>query len=1140
MAIAATASILANTGAAILPESVVWFDSAFTGGVGDYEKHRSEWSLTLPGTQTWTAKKHRGHPTLEREVDVTTDIKLHQVPVLVEQAGTVAGTVMVRDAEGNTSTSTEVSETVAAFSGYSRLWFNSASTATDGIPFVDTFTGADGTNITARSADTNPWKQDWRIDAGSFAIDGDNRCECLTQDGSGYGVASCQTFSTKYDVSVKMRFPSGVTANRQLCGIHFRVAEASAVGNFLKFGIDQIDGTNRVRLEQRVGFVVSTLVNASFGAPSIDTDYTLYVRNDGNSIKCWVALSSVGVDPENDIPIIDTTTTTLNTATRVGFGGVEFSTLDSGTSRGPVLFDDFSVTLLDSGAGTSEADAIASSELWRQVFTAKDHNALLGEMSGTYAPTGVSQIRGTNVVWRGTSAAPFVYDLANFPTGGSAALRLGGGGTSRRITLRHCRVIDSSMVADNNIDLSNASILNTTDDSIVVSSTLYNALTTGDSAFFQSFVGSVPGGLVNGGTSNYFVIKTVTPNTIKLASSNANAIAGTAIDITSLSNGTVHSIIKNGCKRFVTTNGIVVDGCVADVDVDPAGIPAFAIGFNEATETEGTRLAFIRCNHSNYDFWRSAYTPFNVTDLAIIDCGSGSTSIERPVRVSIFGTFGLAYCGWTQLSYTGKNPLRIATATRSVTYGNRLEGEVMSIGGDGGNPAATLVFENVLQGIDPYNDGTVTQLNYYANILTDDRTRKPDATKPTGATFGSFFGFVTGSGTGGLDRGLLSHNTLVARGDMLQGGNATGGVGMHNAGIYENNIYAIVGSHNAARAVARPTGGFTPANSLNNTWPEDSQTTGDVTFAAFWGGSNRTEAAWLADSGQSGDQFVALTLDADFVPNTTRNVTVPDGVHSDFYGRIVTPGDTVWAGAVMLDAPVSGPLAITNSDGTTISQPVSATAQPNTDVRFVVRLNAVGQNLTGLTYTESGVLRLETGLLPLTLADGTSTTFAVLLRSPTLGANQAGSLTITATGGLSATVDYLLTVASPWSIRRSDGSAIPANPITGTFQQAAGGAVFQVRIDANADTLENFSYTTDGIVTLPTGPVELGPLSPGESKILNIFLDTATLGAGQTGYAEIDFDANGVAVTTIRMEFDIEVIAAVLEASRARSRSRIR
>jgi len=301
-----------------------------------------------------------------------------------------------------------------------------------------------------------------------------------------------------------------------------------------------------------------------------------------------------------------------------------------------------------------------------------------------------------------------------------------------------------------------------------------------------------------------------------------------------------------------------------------------------------------------------------------------------------------------------------------------------------------------------------------------------------------------------------------------------------------------------------------------------------------------SEATWLADSGTDGDNFADITFDGDFVPSTARNVTVPAGVHYDFYGRLVTPGDTVWAGAVMLDAPVSGPLTITNSDGTTISQPVSATAQPNTDVRFVVRLNAVGQNLTGLTYTESGVLRLETGILPLTLADGTSTTFAVLLRSATLGANQAGSITITANGGLSATVDYLLTVASPWSIRRSDGSAIPANPITGTFQQAAGGAVFQVRIDANADTLENFSYTTDGIVTLPTGPVELGPLSPGESKILNIFLDTAALGAGQTGYAEIDFDANGVAVTTIRMEFDIEVIAVVLEASRARSRSRIR
>jgi hypothetical protein len=284
------------------------------------------------------------------------------------------------------------------------------------------------------------------------------------------------------------------------------------------------------------------------------------------------------------------------------------------------------------------------------------------------------------------------------------------------------------------------------------------------------------------------------------------------------------------------------------------------------------------------------------------------------------------------------------------------------------------------------------------------------------------------------------------------------------------------------------------------------------------------------------DQTLAGTLDPDLTPQGIAAAVLPNyiaaGLDAADYGGAI-PGVEDWTVS-------SGPLTITNSDGTTISQPVSATAQPNTDVRFVVRLNAVGQNLTGLTYTESGVLRLETGILPLTLADGTSSTFAVLLRSPTLGANQAGSITITANGGLSATVDYLLTVASPWSIRRSDGSAIPANPITGTFQQAAGGAVFQVRIDANADTLENFSYTTDGIVTLPTGPVELGPLSPGESKILNIFLDTATLGAGQTGYAEIDFDANGVAVTTIRMEFDIEVIEAVLEASRARSRSRIR
>lgn len=80
-------------------------------------------------------------------------------------------------------------------------------------------------------------------------------------------------------------------------------------------------------------------------------------------------------------------------------------------------------------------------------------------------------------------------------------------------------------------------VVNTTTDEITVAADFYAMVTTGDAAapaWFKSG-GNLAAPLANDTT--YYVIKTVTPNVIKLATSNANALAGTAINLTSNASG---------------------------------------------------------------------------------------------------------------------------------------------------------------------------------------------------------------------------------------------------------------------------------------------------------------------------------------------------------------------------------------------------------------------------------------------------------------------------------------------------------------------------------------------------------------------------------------------------------------------------
>jgi hypothetical protein len=98
----------------------------------------------------------------------------------------------------------------------------------------------------------------------------------------------------------------------------------------------------------------------------------------------------------------------------------------------------------------------------------------------------------------------------------------------------------SPVLAETGLDLSSGSVLDLTDDFIVVSPYFYAYAETGDAVVYADGGGGAPTGLVD--TTTYYVIKTATENQIKLATSEANAIAGTAINITGLGTGSAHSL----------------------------------------------------------------------------------------------------------------------------------------------------------------------------------------------------------------------------------------------------------------------------------------------------------------------------------------------------------------------------------------------------------------------------------------------------------------------------------------------------------------------------------------------------------------------------------------------------------------------
>ena len=109
------------------------------------------------------------------------------------------------------------------------------------------------------------------------------------------------------------------------------------------------------------------------------------------------------------------------------------------------------------------------------------------------------------------------------------------------------------------LNLTSSSVLIVADDEIVVPSAMYAAISTGEAVTYTQGGSGAQADLTT--TTVYYLIKSATSNKISLATTYANAVAGTKIDLTAVaSGGTAHTLI--GATATVTANRGVGDTAV--------------------------------------------------------------------------------------------------------------------------------------------------------------------------------------------------------------------------------------------------------------------------------------------------------------------------------------------------------------------------------------------------------------------------------------------------------------------------------------------------------------------------------------------------------------------------------------------------
>jgi len=284
----------------------------------------------------------------------------------------------------------------------------------------------------------------------------------------------------------------------------------------------------------------------------------------------------------------------------------------------------------------------------------------------------------------------------------------------------------------------------------------------------------------------------------------------------------------------------------------------------------------------------------------------GQSTVERPHRSTVASQTLL----WNKFEQRGiKNSCRFASCVEAEITGNAFLGNRAAFGGNDGTPSHVRMTRNYLSSVeflDVSDDLESLKEDYLlaANYFDGDEYVTDDS-QTTMINFSASYNDV-----------VIAHNTCVVdtlRNDVdsfvaRAGRNVYTTYGLHT---FANNIFAYKDGGTSTRDKGF---GITDAKSApdnisfaGNVFLTAAQTSGQPTWAFSIGSTNYTEAQLGSVLDSTGDIFDNPSISANGVPSGTYNRTITDGVHRDFFGRLVVPGDTAWAGAVMSALPTPPP-----------------------------------------------------------------------------------------------------------------------------------------------------------------------------------------------------------------------------------------
>ena len=379
---------------------------------------------------------------------------------------------------------------------------------------------------------------------------------------------------------------------------------------------------------------------------------------------------------------------------------------------------------------------------------------------------------------------------------------------------------------------------------------------TGNQTF--TIEGTVATPLVN---NNVYYVMSVDSNTIKLATTSANAIGGTAIDLTSAGTG-VHTLTSPGAAISPLSNG-------TKYYVIKVNDNSIKLATTLSNAQAGTAINFTTQGVGAFTVYKAAVAGQGYY-MASGGAGAGTYEVVTSIPVPVFKTFGpSSVIGGRQTTSGGvpiieypdglvtKNTPQTGTG---ITFPNNWTTLAMTITGGAGSGSP---------GNQSGNSGSASKVEFGGGLLTITANGGQAGGLNAARTDGGPGGTVIKSGTKVSDLQIVSESqgtngTNGQAGTYWKKTNATtpgvAGSGGNNPGGYTND--GTDGLHTLVSDTSNPgsSGNQTGSGTINIASSNYMYTSIEITLAGGTGGDANTQASYCNQVGGHGDVMVLEAL----------------------------------------------------------------------------------------------------------------------------------------------------------------------------------------------------------------------------------------------------------------------------------------